>query len=986
MATQSPLRFYLLGPFRVENDQGVVKLATKPTGALLAYLVLHHDAWHERARLATLFWGSETANEFRRRPTDESIDKLARTSFRKALSQLRKQLGADLILDSDDGKKVRLNPDVPVWVDAHEFINPQSPVSSPQSLISNLQLYRGDLLQGYSDDPDAPWLDALRDQCRERFVQMCLTLAQQARERGEWANVIEYAQTALARDAINETAAQHLIVAYSRQGDTERALRVYSELERALFQETGSAPSNSTRALRRHIERNTIRAKAAELSNLPTFLTPFLGRESEVEKLRALLQSARLVTLVGTGGSGKTRLGVQVARETIQNYRDGVWWVRLEELDRETGSVAQSIAHVLSVRGDAGRPLLETLCDQLRDSEMLVVLDNCEHLIADCARVAEQLLNACPHIRILATSRQRLHVAGEVDFPVPALPLPNEQAQFSALEASEAVRFFLHYARAARANFTLRATNAASIAQICRRLDGIPLALELAAARVKTLSAEYIAEHLGERFELFAAQHHTVARHQTLRAVLDWSYDLLSAEEQRVFAALSVFAARFTPEAAEAVCGGEYSSTRDILEELADKSLVLVEFDANDAVRYRLLETIREYAREKLAASPEQLTAANERLSKYYMQFSQQHAKNYLAIEDEWNNISTGMSIAHERQDWKPLLDYGQAVTDALFARGLYTDARRIIPWVITAADREEEQERSIQAMYNWGNTYIIQSLYDDAQAIMRRLLELGRAARDFRGTGLALYGLGRLDVEHAKYDTARVYLQQALEMRAQIQDNDGIAEVLIQLGLIDYLQANYDAAKHSVQQAVRLLAPPPPTLLLIEGLQTLALIARAEQDLPLAEFYCRDAMIYCEELQNKSEQAEMAFILAQILEERTKYREALALYLSSRAIYEQIGEPKPAAMVADALCGLLAEMGEPEQAEEYGRLAIETYQKLNYEKGLVAAKRRLGIALVKQNRTVEACELWKDALARARKLNDIRIPYLEALLEKYCG
>ncbi len=997
MSLQSPLRFYLLGNFRVENDEGVVKLATKPTAALLAYLVLHRNTWHERAQLATLFWGSEAAHELRRRVSDESVDKLARTSFRKALSSLRKQFGAEFILDSDDGKKIQINPDAEIWTDTEEFkatVNSQPSTvernqsfdsAQDKSLVFGLSLYRGDLLQEFLDDPDSPWLDTLREKYREQFVQACLSVAQYARERGEWARVLEYAEMAHARDAYNETAVQHLMVAYARQGDTARALRTYSELERVLFQEVGSAPSNSTRALRRHIERNAARPQASALSNLPTPLTPFLGRETELEKIRALLQTARLVTLVGTGGSGKTRLAIHLAREAIGKNRDGVWWIRLEELDKDTGSVAQSIAQVLSVRGDAGRAIIETMCEQLRDSEMLLVLDNCEHLLADCARVCEQLLNACPQIKILATSRERLHIAGEVIFNVPSLPLPGERAQIATLEKSEAIKFFLHYARFARGDFALRETNAPSIAQICRRLDGIPLALELAAARVKTLSAEYIAEHLDERFELLSAQHRTIARHQTLRAVLDWSYELLDDAEKRVFAALSVFAARFTLDAAQYVVNGDGTNARDILEGLADKSLVLVEFDANDAVRYRLLETIREYAREKLAASPEQLAATNERLSKYYLQFSQQHAKNYLAIEDEWNNIATGMSIAHERQDWQPLLDYGQSVTDALFARGLYTDARRIIPWVITAADREEEQERSLEAMYKWGNSYIEQSLYDDARTIMQRVVDLSEMARDDKGMGFGFLGIGRVELEQSHYPEASANLEQALTYRQKIGDALGSAEILLEASRISFRQRQNQLAREQIQQAVEILRVHPSELLLIYGLQKLALIELAEQHYDRAEVYCREGIELCHHIHNRDELAVNWNILAQIMEARGEWQHARKYYESSREVYESLEMPKDVAYLSDALGGLLAKMGLVIEAETEGRAALSLLLKLNDASGIIAAQRRLGITLQQMNRLEEACALWQDALERAHKISDMRIPYLENLLETYC-
>jgi predicted ATPase len=685
-------------------------------------------------------------------------------------------------------------------------------------------------------------------------------------------------------------------------------------------------------------------------------------------------------------------LAIQLARDSWVGSarrsvppRDGVWWIRLEELDKDTGSVAQSIAQVLSVRGDAGRAILETMCEQLRDNDMLLVLDNCEHLLADCARVCEQLLHACPQIKILATSRERLHIAGEVVFGVPPLPMPAERAQTAALHKSEAVKFFLHYARYARGDFALRAANAPAVAQICRRLDGLPLALELAAARVKTFSVEYIAEHLDERFELLAAQHRTIARHQTLRAVLDWSYELLDDAEKRVFAALSVFAARFTLDAAQSVMNGGGAHAHDILESLADKSLVLVEFDTNDAVRYRLLETIREYAREKLAVSPELLAMTNERLSKYYLQFSQQHAKNYLAIEDEWNNIATGMSIAHERQDWQPLLEYGQSVTDALFARGLYTDARRIIPWVITAADREEEQERSLQALYNWGVAYIRQACYDDARQIMTRLMELSEMARDEGGKAMAYFGLGWIAVEESDWEKANQWLEKSHSIRSKIKDAQGLAEVLLEQSRIEFRRDKNDQAQVYVLQALALLEPLPPSAQTVYGFERLSLIARDRGDYGLATRYCEQAIAYAEKLQIREEVAMLWYLRGQIAQASGHFQDAAFALDQSRTLFAEIGVRKTEAYVLDLLGGVLAELNRLAEAEHVGRMALEFLKQVGDEQGIIASSRRLGITLAKMNRVAEACALWREALVCAERTNDMRVPYLNALLTQYC-
>jgi non-specific serine/threonine protein kinase len=360
-------------------------------------------------------------------------------------------------------------------------------------------------------------------------------------------------------------------------------------------------------------------------SNLPLQVTRFFGREAELAQITQHLAADRLVTLTGPGGVGKTRLALRAADELLLQYPQGVWFVELAALSGP-GLVAQQVATTLGLRDEPGRPVLETLVRHLRERQSLIVLDNCEHVLDDCAHLCAALLRTCPRLRVLACSREPLGVAGEVIYLVPSLPFPEPGQPLTAvdIEAYAAVRLFVDRARLVRTHYEVAAHNAPAIAAICRRVDGIPLAIEMAAARVNILTPQQLAHRLDNAFGVLSGGSRTaLPRQQTLRATIDWSYNLLSEPEQRVLQRLSVFAGGCTLEAAEAVCAGEAvpaEQVLDLLGALVAKSMVVADQPPGEAMRYRLLEMIRQYAREKLEAAGERPQALT-RQRDYYLAF-----------------------------------------------------------------------------------------------------------------------------------------------------------------------------------------------------------------------------------------------------------------------------------------------------------------------------------------------------------------------------
>jgi predicted ATPase/class 3 adenylate cyclase len=389
-------------------------------------------------------------------------------------------------------------------------------------------------------------------------------------------------------------------------------------------------------------------------NNLPGQLSAFVGRGAELSQVRSLVSSSRLVTLTGAGGCGKTRLALQAAAELLGTVRDGVWFVSLAPLT-EAEAIPGAVASVLGLAEQPGqRPVLDSLIDALREQDTLILLDNCEHVIDGAAKFCAQLVRECPRLRILATSREPLGIDGEHVYRVPSLSLPRAEAEgIDDIAASDAVRLFVERAQVQDPGFVLDDASAPLVASVCRRLDGIPLALELAAARLSSMSLQQVGDRLDQRFRLLTGgSRNAMPRQQTLQATVDWSFGLLTKPERDVLRRLSVFAGGFELEAAEAICAAESVDAFDVLDligSLVSKSLVIAE-RAPETVRYRMLETIRQYAAEELLRScgEDEVVAARDRHAGYFVRVAEEAAPalsgpgqcHWLRrLDTEWKNL-----------------------------------------------------------------------------------------------------------------------------------------------------------------------------------------------------------------------------------------------------------------------------------------------------------------------------------------------------------
>ena len=535
--------------------------------------------------------------------------------------------------------------------------------------------------------------------------------------------------------------------------------------------------------------------------NLPIQLTSFIGRERELAQVKRLLSASRLVTLSGPGGCGKTRLAIKVAGDAHDSFADGVWWVELAALADET-LVPQAIARTLEVREAPNEPLLETLANFLRAKALLLVIDNCEHLITACAQLVEYWLRASPTLNILATSREPLAIGGETVYQVPTLSLPVSDADApTQLLHSEAVRLFIERAQAVSPNFVLSEQNARTIAQICQRLDGIPLAIELAAARVKLLTVQHLAKRLDDRFNLLTTGSRTaLPRQQTLRATIDWSYDLLTEPERVLLRRLAVFAGGCTLEAAEQVCADQVgtdgllsSQILDLLSHLVDKSLVIVD-KQGDETRYRMLETIRQYASEKLSSeaneSGESAHVRDRHLDFFFKLIEEAEPKLRGAEEMVWlerldqehDNLRTALEWAMLKDNPDVSLEFVSHLRWFLWVRGYLREGSEFIVRAM-----EKSQRASIPALaaarVTFGIFMVAFGEYERAETSFQEGFMLYEGLGDEVGVGAARHYLAVSAGWQGDRVRLTALLEENLALWRKLGDKWWIAQTLDNLG-----------------------------------------------------------------------------------------------------------------------------------------------------------------------------------------------------------
>ena len=568
-------------------------------------------------------------------------------------------------------------------------------------------------------------------------------------------------------------------------------------------------------------------------SNIPSQLSTFVGREREIATAKRLLGGTRLLTLTGPGGCGKTRLALAVAEGLVRRYADGVWLVELAPLS-DPDLVPEAIASALNLRETPGRPLLETLIAYLKTRHLLLLLDNCEHLIDACAGLTQALLTACPRLRILATSREPLRVPGEITWPVPPLGLPELKnlPALPELVRVEAVQLYIERARRTWPAFTLDGQNALPICQTCCWLAGSPLAIELAAARIRVLSPEQIAARLENVLGLLATGDRTVPpRHRTLQATLDWSYNLLSSDEQSLFRRLSVFAGSFSVEAAEAICAtGECheglasphppkegardhgsASVLDLLAGLVDKSLLEVESEAGPDRRYRYLEPVQQYARARLEHAGDE-ASARDRLLAWAVALAERVGPGTYRRSAKRDLEQLDVELANLRAalEWgltapiRTVLGHRLACALGQFwqSTGHICEG---LAWLeqFLSAPGDVPVPLRIDTLHKAGFLAIHALDLKRARRYLGRGLELARAREDRWGLGQLYTHLCWLVANEGDLDEAECLCDEALSVSEQSDDDWGRAMALFLRANVDYLQHDYAKARKDVEESI---------------------------------------------------------------------------------------------------------------------------------------------------------------------------------------
>jgi predicted ATPase/DNA-binding CsgD family transcriptional regulator len=983
------MRIRLLGGFRIWV--GPRSLAgdawrLKKAASLIKLLTLSPGHRLPRERVMELLWPG-------------SGNSAASNNLRQTLYTARKALGTggSGYLVSGEGS-LQLCPEGELWVDAEVFEEAALAARrshDPAAYRLAVDLYAGELLP---EDRYEDWTEDRRAHLRRLYLDLLIELAGLYEERGEHDPAAEALQRVVTQESANEEAHADLMRLYAisdRQGD---ALAQYERLGEVLSRQLDAEPSAETRQLREDIAAGRFRpvrhtvstmeeTSGTEGHNLPASLTSFVGRERELLEVKRMLSMTRLLTLTGPGGSGKTRLALEAAADLIGAYPDGVWLVDLAPLS-EPGMLVEEVAGVLGVPERPGETLLDALVDALRSDQMLLVLDNCEHLVDAVARLVEDLLRSCPNLRLLATSREALGVTAEVNQPVPPLSLPDPGRQMTVeeLEGYGSARLFLERALHRPSEFALTPENAGAVAEVCRQLEGIPLAIELAAARVGVLAVEQISERLSDSLGLLTGGGRTLtSRQRTLRGSLDWSYALLGEPERKLFGRLAVFAGGWSPEAAETVCSEDGKGQDDVLgllSELVDKSLVMVGATANGATRYRMLEPIRQYAREKLEEYGE-AQSAQGRHAAFFLDLAEE-AEAELAgprsgpwvelLNEEHDNLRAALSWVLRRRETELGQRFGAALWRFWVAEGYLSEGRRWLERILAGGDAAPERVRALEGM-GWLTQH--QGNIEAAKPAYEEMLTLSRELGDGGNVATALNSLGTLAVSTGDNERAKRYLEENLSVLQQLDEEKNAAMTLNRyhaFNLLGILALNVDddpaRATALWKESLALAREAGDALRIGMALCNLGYAAALQGDNKRATVLCEETLAFAREHEDAGEEivAETLVNLGLASLGQGEYERAISSFDEALALSQSAGRRASLINALEGMASLAGVRGKAplaarlwgaaEAAREATGIALPPGDRALHEPRLASARSRLGETE------------WEEALTEGRAMS----------------
>ena len=874
----------------------------------------------------------------------------AANNLHQVLYVARRALGPGCAALRDD--LVALAPAGRLWVDVDAFeaaAERARATRDPGAYQEALGLYAGELLP---EDRYEEWAATRRQELAQRHLALLVEAGELRLAAGEWDAATAALRQAVELDPSHEAAHRLLMRAYARSGRRQLALRQYQQLRATLRRELGIAPDQETERLQRDILEGRLAAEpAAEAPatgrrgarhNLPVRLSSFVGREHDLREVDRLLGGSRLLTLTGAGGAGKTRLALQVAEGWLERCPDGVWLAELAPLG-DPAEVAQAVAEAVGARDRPGRDLGEALAAYLQPRRLLLVLDNCEHLVGACATLAERLLGAAPGLHVLATSRQPLRIAGEVVWRVPSLSLPDPRhpPARDQLLRYEAPRLFLERAAAVQPGFELREDAAADLARLCYRLDGLPLAIELAAARLPVLSVAGIAARLDDRFRLLVAGSRTaLTRQQTLKATVDWSHELLSPAERVLFRRLSVFAGGCDLESVEAVAAGDGVAAADVLalfDGLVAKSLVAVVEGPGAAPRGRLLETMREYGRERLAEAGEARGLARR------------HADWYADLAAR---AEAGLRAA-ERPAWLERLEVE------------HDNLRAALGWLL-----RHDPLGALRLAAGLWPFWLWRGYLGEGLRQLRSALAAAREPTAERAR--ALLGLCAL-TSRAETVAWGPEAEESLAISRGLGDHAGASRALYYLGVLEWLLCDWARSREQFERSRALARQAGDLAREASAVHGLGVVAWAAGDLEPAEALLQESLGMVRALVDDPRATVSTLTLGGLVWVQREDGSVREVFEETYAPFHEAAGPSVVGYVLAGLGNLARAAGEPALARERLRQALAVHRAASDQPGEAQALARLGNLATSLGEHRQARALLEQSLALSRQLLDSR-------------
>ena len=901
----------------------------------LAILAMRHGREVQREWLAGTLWPD----------TDESQ---ALTYLRQTLTDLRRALGPEsyrlksptfrtLSLDLNDADADIVTFDRGIGA------------ADPREVERAVNVYRGPLLEGCFEE----WALADREARRQAYLGGLERLAEHAEKSGDTQAAVRCLRQLTAAEPMRESAYRDLMRLLAVSGEYAAASDLYRELRNLLHQEVGADVDSDTRQLyeeirrearekaevsgapQKRVERAAYPVTTVRRGRLPRPISEFIGREKELETVRALLAHSALVTLTGIGGVGKTRLAVQVAHAAQADYPDGAWFVDLAPLSDPT-LIPSTIANALGLQLSGGDYGTTALGELLFNRDLLLILDNCEHLLPGAAIVTAAILHAAPRVRILATSRQRLGVTGEAEHRVPPLTVPNldsaapfeQRAQ--ALVSSESMRLFMDRARQVQPSAQFEDDDLIAASRVCRRLDGIPLALELAASRLSVLTPAQLDDRLEERFRLLVGGDRAAhPRQHTLRAMLDWSHDLLSDAERLLLRRLAVFSGGWTLGAAESVCSGPDLSEGDVLEALAslvDRSLVTTD-PGDRGFRYRMLETVRHYSLDKLARSGEEANVREKHLDFFAALADEAASHIFSAQQKAWLD-----HLDADHDNFRAALDrcmedsgrvqIGMRLAGALqrfwLTRGYLSEGVQRYEALLRMDAEAEPTESRGRALQGAGNLASRQGDYSAARRYMDEALQIARETGDIRMEASVLTSLGNVEYFTADYNAALELFQKALTLHRESGNLHGTAMSLHGLAGVDFRTGKLESARRLYEEALRTSRSHGDSALEAAHLTSLGLVALEEGKFSEARGRFRQSIALQKELGDPTQELINLNNLGMVAQKQGDTTDALRYYCEGLSLAARLGRSSGLRTVAHLLEGIsvpLNSLGSPHAA-----------------------------------------------------------------------